>query len=380
MISNNKTDIKIGLPVSMTGQFSVQGQQIYQGIDMWMSDFNQREELLSSHEDRYYPSLLVYDDHSNVKALTKVMSKMINEDKVDIMLGPYSTGLIKTAAKICRANKKVLWNHSGASKAMHDEGNRYLVSILSSCHTYLSGLANLTMTNQLDPLVVASIHCEAGEFSREVTKSGIESYNKCPSVICREKTFHPSLIDFQAIIKDLIHLNPDVIIFIGRIHHDIEFCRQIYDSPIRSKIICVGAAGISQFREALQYKSDYVVGPSQWEYSGHSSNSNVFDSLISEQDNIKNLNFFEDIDYPVIQAYVTGLIIEECVRNVNELSQDKLRKFVADLDINTLLGRFKIDDSGLQIGHKPLLVQWRHGHKVVVSNRSDLMIRGDVIC
>lgn len=377
MISNNKTDIKIGIPVSMTGQFSVQGQQIYQGIDMWMTDFNNREELLSSYEDGYNPSLLVYDDNSNVKTLTKVMSKMINEDKVDIMLGPYSTGLIKTAAKICRDNKKVLWNHSGASKAMHDEGNRYLVSILSSCHTYLSGLANLTMANQLDPLVVASIHCEAGEFSREVTKSGVASYNKCPRVICHEKTFHPSLNDFQAIIKDLIHLNPDVIIFIGRIHHDIEFCRQIHDSPIRSKIICVGAAGITQFREALQYKCEYVVGPSQWEYNEYDSNYNA---SVSEKDKIKNLKKFEYLDYPVIQAYVAGLIIEECVRNVSELSQEKLREFVATLDMNTLFGRFKIDDGGLQIGHKPLLVQWRDGHKVVVSNRSDLMIRGDVVC
>ena len=95
-------------------------------------------------------------------------------------------------------------------------------------------------------------------------------------------------------------------------------------------------------------------------------NSNLVDFTLSEvKDNIA-----EDVvlDYVFMQAYGMGLIIEYCISACKTLNEQVLRQFAETADIETVFGRFKIDpQTGVQVGHRMVLVQWNNGKKYALT-------------
>jgi len=76
-------------------------------------------------------------------------------------------------------------------------------------------------------------------------------------------------------------------------------------------------------------------------------------------------------DYIAAGSFATGLVLTECIRQAASLDDEKLRTTASDLDCNTLYGRFRIDSrTGIQTGHRVLLIRWQGGHKVVLPSRS----------
>jgi branched-chain amino acid transport system substrate-binding protein len=72
-------------------------------------------------------------------------------------------------------------------------------------------------------------------------------------------------------------------------------------------------------------------------------------------------------DYIAAASFSSGTLLEECMRRARCLDSDALRHAASELDFFTFYGRFRIDpDSGKQLAHRILLVQWRRGQKVVL--------------
>ncbi|MBI2985666.1 MAG: hypothetical protein HYY45_02750 [Deltaproteobacteria bacterium] len=72
-------------------------------------------------------------------------------------------------------------------------------------------------------------------------------------------------------------------------------------------------------------------------------------------------------DYTAAQGFATGVVIQEAIRQAGGLEDERLRKAVANLDIHTFYGAFRIDPkSGCQSGHQTLLVRWQRGEKAVI--------------
>ena len=76
-------------------------------------------------------------------------------------------------------------------------------------------------------------------------------------------------------------------------------------------------------------------------------------------------------DYIAAGSFATGLVLTECIRLAASLDDEELRNTASDLDCNTFYGRFRIDcRTGMQTGHRVLLIRWQGGHKVVLPPRS----------
>ena len=112
------------------------------------------------------------------------------------------------------------------------------------------------------------------------------------------------------------------------------------------------------------HSGNLIVGPSQWE-SSMILDINHGPTLAEVKDNIA-----EDVvlDYVFMQAYGMGLIIEYCISACKTLNEQVLRQFAETADIETVFGRFKIDpQTGAQVGHRMVLVQWNNGKKYALT-------------
>ncbi|MBC8439778.1 MAG: ABC transporter substrate-binding protein, partial [Deltaproteobacteria bacterium] len=83
---------------------------------------------------------------------------------------------------------------------------------------------------------------------------------------------------------------------------------------------------------------------------------------------IKDFKAFAGVmpSYHAASAYSACQILEKAIIQAQEIDQKKIRNYVSSFDTITIMGRFKVDHTGRQVGHNPILVQWQNGKKEIV--------------
>ncbi len=139
----SKPEVTVGLSISLTGRFRPQGQQALQGIRLWQSHINARGGIALRNGEKRSVRLIWYDDRSQISFAQKNVFQLLREDKIDILLGPYSSSLTTAAVEIAEECKKVGWNYGGSSDEIFSHGRRYLVGIASPASDYLRAASAL---------------------------------------------------------------------------------------------------------------------------------------------------------------------------------------------------------------------------------------------
>src|SRR5271169_3344721 len=121
----NKTEVAVGLSISLTGKFRPLGQQALQGIRLWQSYINAQGGIAVRNGEKRSVQLIWYDDHSQISFARKNVFQLLREDKIDVLLGPYSSSLTMAVVEIAEEYKKVLWNYGGSSDEIFSHGPRY---------------------------------------------------------------------------------------------------------------------------------------------------------------------------------------------------------------------------------------------------------------
>lgn len=345
------------MPASLSGQFQAQGRQALAGLQAWAQDAN------NGSSDSF--RVLHYDDASDPSTVREVTRRLIVDDRVDILIGPYSSVLTSAAAQVAEGHGKLLWNQGGASDDVYRQEYHWLVGILTPASRYLTGL--LPMVRQADPSAanVALVKASTGEFPKAVCAGVAESAEDLGFRTVVDTEFEASAGDFSAALDELKNSRPDVVVLVGRVRNDLRLARQLADSGINAGTVVAVAAGIQRFQIDLGSRADRFVGPSQWEpEAGREpefgpTNEQVVASLARDG--------HQNVDYPMAQAYAAGVVVQRCLEEAGSADSQALRNAAAGLKFSTFFGNFQIDgETGRQIGRETLLVQWQKGRKVVV--------------
>lgn len=108
------TSLSVGVAVSQTGIYALQGQQALQGLRLWLEDTNEHGGLFVPElRRRVRLQLITADDHSQRAEVERLIEGLIKHHRVDLLIGPYSSGLTRAAAAVAERHQKVLWNHGG---------------------------------------------------------------------------------------------------------------------------------------------------------------------------------------------------------------------------------------------------------------------------
>ena len=356
--------IKVGIPVSLTGQFGLQGMQTLVGIQAWVNGVNDAGGLTVGGAAS--PVELVYqDDESRREKVREITRRLICENRVNILVGPYSAVLTNAAAEVARDYERLLWNQGGATPLVYQRRNPWVVGILTPADEYLAGL--LLAVREVCPgaSTLGVLQAATGAFPRDVA-SGVE--RSAP-----ELGFHQVLsLEFDAEADDFGYMAqavrevlPDVLVVAGRFQNDLRIAELLAESAPALGTVAVVAAGVDAFRERLGPRAENFIGPSQWEpEAGYAVD---YGPGVADVQSALRRAGHSVVDYPMAQAYAVGVVIQRCVEECGSLENGALRDAASSLDFTTFYGRFRINaDTGRQVGKPSLLVQWRQGRKVVV--------------
>ncbi len=356
--------IKVGIPVSLTGQFSLQGRQTLVGIRAWADDVNRAGGMVAGGS-AHAVDLIWHDDGSCRDDVIPITRQLIVDDRVDLLAGPYSAVLTNAAAEVARKHGKLLWNQGGASPLVYRRGNPWVVGILTPADEYLAGLLPAVREVCPDAATVGILRAATGAFPRDVA-SGVErSVAECGFRNVLSLKFDAAADDFRDVVEAICEHTPDVLMVAGRFQNDLRIAELLAEAAPKVGAVAVVAAGVDAFRERLGDRAEGFVAPSQWEPDaiGEPDYGPTVDEVQRSLRRAGN----PVIDYPMAQAYAVGVVMQRCVEECGDLDDVALRRAAASLDFTTFYGRFRIDsDTGRQIGKPSLLVQWRQGRKVVV--------------
>ena len=363
------TEIKAGISASITGQFITQGRQAVTGLTAWAEYVNAQGGLRVGGQARPI-NVIHYDDGSLAEVAQRNTERLIVQDRVDLLFGPYSAGLTTAAAEVAESHGRLMWNHGGAGDALYARGYRNVVGILTPADQYLIGAPELARQCNPEASKLAVVRVDTGAFARIVVR-GVESVaHRMGFTTEFELRYRPSQTQFREIARHLAELEPDLVVGVGRIRHDVTKARALASLPNRNRIglAVVVASPIAVFADQLGPLVEGFIGPSQWEPATGAAKPDVGPSpelavrILSAAAQASNLA----VDYPMAQAFAAGFIVERCIADSGSLGDGELRAAAGALDVSTFYGRFRIDETGRQVGRHVTLIQWQDGRKMVV--------------
>jgi branched-chain amino acid transport system substrate-binding protein len=360
------SNLTVGAALSQTGIYALQGQQALQGLCLWVEETNARGGLFIpelQHKVAIQP--IAYDDHSRRSEVERLTEQLIGVDRVDFLIGPYSSGLAHAAAAIAEAHQKVLWNHGGSSDAIMRQGLRWAVHLPTPASRYFAGLFACLRRHGAEAGRVAIVQRRRGTFSTEVA-TGARQHAERSGFLVLPPFFYPDNPGQMSTLADALAVaNPSVVIAVGRYDDDVALTRTLVQMPWKATIIAAVGAPMQAFRSDLREAADGWIGPSQWE-PGAGMAPEVGPSSAAFVERFRQ-RFGQVPDYPAAQAYAAGLILQRCVASAGTCHDVALRAAAETLTCQTFYGDFRLEaGTGRQVGHETMLVQWQAGEKKVI--------------
>ncbi|MER5644951.1 ABC transporter substrate-binding protein [Streptosporangium sp. NPDC002524] len=331
------TPLTIGACLSLSGKHARFGKQAQLGLEIW-------------HTSNSAVNLVIQDDQSDPAVLRASLRELA--DRCDILLGPYSTQLMRKAGDVAAELDRLVWNHGGSGDDVEAAHPGHVVSVLTPTSRYAEPfLRHLAETEALPVRIV----CGKGSFGRQVA-AGAE-------------------VIAHSLGIDTVRLGPGddlprttggawALLCTGAFEEDIETIKWARSLPTPPQAVCAIAAGVREFGQAL-HDPHGIYGVGQW-FPGTGDPAEMGigepDFLAAYQDRAGALP-----DYPAVQAVAAATIAAHCATAAGDTGRDALWAAAASLETTTLFGAFKIDPhTGTQLGHRPVLIRWESGGPTAV--------------
>jgi len=367
--------IVIGATISLKGKYAHEGEMTLWGVKTGIEWINQQGGITVGGE-KYLLELKYYDDESSSERVPELYSKLIEEDKVNFLLGPYSSGLTKAAAPVAEQHEMVMVNIGGASDSIHQQGYKYIVQSWSPASRYFVSAIDM-LANLNDPEIKIALIYEHSTFAVVAAEGAEKEINATGLQIVYEKMYEKGATEFGSIINEAMAAGANVLVGGGHFADGAALTQQAWQLGWKLKaIILMVAPTLPEFYDQLGEAAENVVGVSQWEI-GVTYSPEIAEDLgiewygptVDEFINLfKNISDGVTPDYHGAVGTAGVLYLAKAIEKAGSLDQDAVRQAFNDLHIMTFFGELKIDsETGLQIAHKMIAVQWQNGTKMIVA-------------
>jgi ABC-type branched-subunit amino acid transport system substrate-binding protein len=338
--------LRVGACLSLSGTYARFGRQAALGLEIWRS--------LDGAAD-----LRIEDDRSDPRMLERAIRRVSEE--CDVLLGPYSTRLMRTAGEVAAELDRVIWNHGGSGDDVEAAHPGHIVSVPTPASRYAEPfLRHLRSDPESARLWIVQ---GKGGFGRQVAAGA-------------ETTAHTLGID-------TVRLGPGDglppagssaswdLFCAGMFEEDVEVVARALGSPNPPRVVCAVAAGVREFGRALE-NAEGIFGVGQWfPRSGPPVRlgPSEADFLAAYTGRTATLP-----DYPAVQAVAAAVLAAHSARLAGGTTREPLWSTASALDTATLFGAFRIDPyNGTQLGHTAAFSRWtRQGPVAITSGVSGL--------
>jgi len=359
--------LRIGASLSQTGPYAPLALNQLRGYQLCVKHTNEKGGVLGRRIE-----LVVEDDQSEPALAARIYQKLITQDKVDAVLGPYSSPLTEAVGDLAEKHRMAMVAPGAAATSIFKKGRKFIFMVFSPGEGYLEGLIDMAARRGLR--TVAVIH-EDTIFPKSIAQGAVELAKKRGLQVVLFEGYPKGATDFTAVLGRVAGANPDVLAAATYFDDAVGITLRLRELNLNPRMFGLTAGGdLPRFYEMLGRTAEFVYGATQWtpelvtlvrggqlipvgrRYPGARE---FVESYRKEFPGA-------DLSYHSACGYSGCQVLMEAIRQSGSLDGERLRAAILRMDMNTVYGAFKVDQDGLQIGHKMLVFQWQDGKKVIV--------------
>ena len=319
-------EVRAAALIVRRGSLAMQGAEAARGLELWARLDSVDLELL---------------DDPGERSVTEIYHRWLREERVEVVLGPYGSGLVRRIVPALGASAKMLWNHGGSADDLIRPG---AVQVVASASTYLVGAVRHCGRSGIGRLVIV---VGKGPFAAMVAKGARD-----------EARLLGFSVELVIGIDRLTTVDRGAAILVtAGFQEDVSLVRRIRESDTQPAALGCVAAGVPQFGERLGPYADCVIGPTQWIPKPDSPDigpsGTRFRRLYEE-------TFGARPGYVAAQAAAAGFLAAHARRC--GMGRDD----VVSWRTSTLLGDFSLDRNWRQVGYTVSTIRWRYGRMELV--------------
>lgn len=349
--------IKIGCAISFTGSKSRSGKLYRDAYDLAVERINQQGGIKIG-PDSYQLKIVYYDDQSEPTKSSRLVEKLITEDKVNFLIGPYSSGITIPDSIIAQRYRIPMIEGGGASGKIFSRGNKYIFGTLPPAGDYFSSTLLMLTTFNPRPKTVAILYAD-DKFDVSVAKGAKKKAKELGFNVVVYEKYAEGTTDFNSILTRVKAIKAEVVLVAGHTEESLNFVQQSKELNICPKLISL-TVGPSErdFRESLGKDADYIYGVASW------SPQMLFKGQIfkdtKEFTKIFKNKYGYDPDYHNASGIAVLVILKDAIERAGTLDPQKVRDAIAQTSLNTIYGHVQFSPNG-QIKGTSVALQIQNG-------------------
>jgi branched-chain amino acid transport system substrate-binding protein len=351
--------ITIGYSMAMTGGLGPNGKSALLAQKIWEENVNAKGGLLGRPV-----KLLYYDDQSNPSTVPGIYTKLLDVDKVDLVIGGYATAMLAPAMPVVMRKGKVFIGLLGL--AVNSEFNypKYFAMIPSGPDpkpAFTKGFFEMAMAQSPKPTTVAIVAADQ-EFSKNASDGARDNAKAAKLRIVYDRSYPPSTTDYAPIVRAIAATNPDIVVVCSYPPDSVGIVRAVNEIGFKPKMIGGGMVGPqnASMKAALGPLLNGFVNYDFWLPVPKMNFPGVADLMKKYQDRAA----AEGVDplgyYMAPQAYAQMQVLQQAIESTKGLNDDKLADYIRGSTFKTVLGDVKFGKGGEWAESRVLQVQFQN--------------------
>lgn len=351
-----KDKIRIGWITSLSGILATAvATTTAPAYEIWLEEVNAKGGIYVKEYGKKLPvEIIKYDNKSDVGTMTKLLEKVILEDKVDFILAPWGTAMLYAAAPVANKYKYILLGNAGGAIKLKEIMPKlpYVFSVLNMADTQMPLLAEILAEMKVKKAAIVYIQDLHGIEYRDQAVKDLKKQN---IEVVMNKSFPHGTKDLSPLLKEAKTANVDA--FIGMVYPDEAFlitgqAMEVGFSP-KAFFLTVGPM-LTQYRDAFGAKAvEGIMGGGAWNEKTSPEAKKFAETLMTKY---KGIEYWGQLFY-----YSSMQFFEKAIEEAGTLNQAKIRDVMATKTFNTAMGPMKFDKTRINMTHPGEIGQWQNG-------------------
>jgi branched-chain amino acid transport system substrate-binding protein len=359
------TPIKIGYSMSLTGGLAPNGKSALLAQQIWEEELNAKGGMLGRPV-----KLIYYDDKSSPSEIPSIYTKLLDIDKVDLIIGAYGTALTAPAMPIVVERKKTFIGLMGlAVNSAFNYPNYFVMGPYGpdAKPAFTKGFFDAVLLQNPKPQTVAIVAADQ-EFSRNAADGARANAVQRGLKIVYERTYPPATADFAPIVRVMASANPDLVIICSYPPDSIGMVRAVNELGFKPKAVGGAMVGLqsSAIKAQLGPLLNGIINYEFWLPVSKMQFPGVAD-LISRYQARAAAKGVDPLGYYMPPwAYAQLQVLQQAVEATKTLDDAKLGDYIRAHPFTTVVGEVRFGAEGEWARSRVLQVQYQNikGHDI----------------
>jgi len=356
--SAQQEPIKIGFGMALTGGLAANGKSALVAMQIWEADVNAKGGLLGRPV-----KLVFYDDQSTPSTVPAIYTKLLDVDKVDLVVGGYATNMLVPAMPVVMQHNKVFLGLLGLGvNATFNYPKYFSMTATGGPDPRISiseGFFATAMAQSPKPQTIAIAAADA-EFSARAAEGAREQAKKLGLKIVYDKSYPPTTTDYTPIVRAIQATDPDIV-FVGSYPPDsVGMVRAASETGLKTKIFGGGMVGLqsTSIKAQLGPMLNGILNYDFWLPVPKMHFAGVDDLIKRYQEKAAGQGIDPFGYYMAPWAYAYLQVLAQAVEATKSLDDEKLGDYIRKTTFKTVLGDIKFGSNGELAESRVITIQF----------------------